>query len=202
MPELIPLGELTGSGGGGGPVTSSSITDATTQGKAVLTGDATAGRNALAAASAADVTALDTRVDDLETDVAAIALPTADTLSGATPVGKALLKAATQSAARGEIGAAAASDLAGKANTASPALTGTPTAPTATPGTNTTQIATTAFVLANTGSDIAGTADVPGLDTALNARPTAPPGTTIAYGTSLPSTVVNGQIFVLIQATP
>lgn len=32
---------------------------------------------------------------------------------------------------------------------ASPALTGTPTAPTATPGTNTTQIATTAFVLAN-----------------------------------------------------
>lgn len=35
---------------------------------------------------------------------------------------------------------------------ASPALTGTPTAPTATVGTNTTQIATTAFVLANAGS--------------------------------------------------
>jgi hypothetical protein len=35
---------------------------------------------------------------------------------------------------------------------ASPALTGTPTAPTATLGTNTTQIATTAFVLANAGS--------------------------------------------------
>lgn len=34
-----------------------------------------------------------------------------------------------------------------KANTASPAFTGTPTAPTATAGTNTTQIATTAFVL-------------------------------------------------------
>lgn len=33
-----------------------------------------------------------------------------------------------------------------KANTASPAFTGTPTAPTATAGTNTTQIATTAFV--------------------------------------------------------
>jgi hypothetical protein len=32
---------------------------------------------------------------------------------------------------------------------ASPALTGTPTAPTASPGTNTTQIATTAYVLAN-----------------------------------------------------
>lgn len=34
----------------------------------------------------------------------------------------------------------------------SPALTGVPTAPTAAPGTNTTQIATTAFVLANGGS--------------------------------------------------
>lgn len=38
-----------------------------------------------------------------------------------------------------------------KAPLASPALTGTPTAPTATVGTNTTQIATTAFVLANSG---------------------------------------------------
>lgn len=37
-------------------------------------------------------------------------------------------------------------DLALKANLASPALTGTPTAPTATAGTNTTQIATTEFV--------------------------------------------------------
>lgn len=37
-------------------------------------------------------------------------------------------------------------DLAAKAPLASPALTGTPTAPTATAGTNTTQIATTAFV--------------------------------------------------------
>lgn len=37
--------------------------------------------------------------------------------------------------------------LANKANTASPALTGTPTAPTATAGTNNTQLATTAFVM-------------------------------------------------------
>jgi hypothetical protein len=37
-------------------------------------------------------------------------------------------------------------DLAAKASLASPALTGTPTAPTATAGTNTTQLATTAFV--------------------------------------------------------
>lgn len=46
-----------------------------------------------------------------------------------------------------------------KANIASPALTGVPTAPTATAGTNTTQIATTAFVIANKGSgDVVGPA--------------------------------------------
>lgn len=39
-----------------------------------------------------------------------------------------------------------------KANIASPALTGTPMAPTASVGTNTTQIATTEFVLANQGN--------------------------------------------------
>ena len=44
--------------------------------------------------------------------------------------------------------------LALKANLASPAFTGIPTAPTAAVGTNTTQIATTAFVLANSGGGI------------------------------------------------
>ena len=48
--------------------------------------------------------------------------------------------------------AALNSSLASKAPLASPALTGTPTAPTAADGTNTTQIATTAFVLANAGT--------------------------------------------------
>lgn len=43
------------------------------------------------------------------------------------------------------------------AKLASPALTGTPTAPTADPGTNTTQIATTAFVTAAISTAIAGT---------------------------------------------
>lgn len=47
--------------------------------------------------------------------------------------------------------AAVAAALALKASLASPALTGTPTAPTPAEGTNTTQIATTAFVLANAG---------------------------------------------------
>lgn len=44
---------------------------------------------------------------------------------------------------------AIASAISSKADLNSPALTGTPTAPTAAAGTNTTQIATTAFVLAN-----------------------------------------------------
>jgi len=44
---------------------------------------------------------------------------------------------------------AVASAVSSKADLNSPALTGTPTAPTASSGTNTTQLATTAFVLAN-----------------------------------------------------
>lgn len=45
-------------------------------------------------------------------------------------------------------------EVTGAAPLASPAFTGVPTAPTAAPGTNTTQIATTAFVLANAGSGL------------------------------------------------
>jgi hypothetical protein len=41
-----------------------------------------------------------------------------------------------------------------KANLASPALTGTPTAPTATAGTNTTQLATTAFVMSSLSANV------------------------------------------------
>ena len=47
-----------------------------------------------------------------------------------------------------DIGAATSASVALKAPLASPALTGTPTAPTAAAATNTTQIATTAFVVA------------------------------------------------------
>lgn len=43
-----------------------------------------------------------------------------------------------------------------KANLASPSLTGVPTAPTAAPGTSTTQIATTAFVTATSGLPLTG----------------------------------------------
>ncbi len=57
---------------------------------------------------------------------------------------------AQKTQARNNISAVTSADItnaiSGKANLASPALTGTPTAPTAAEGTNTTQIATTAFV--------------------------------------------------------
>jgi len=56
--------------------------------------------------------------------------------------------------------------LASKANSASPALTGTPTAPTAAPGTNTTQLATTEFVMEQsfsaTGAESAANKDASG----------------------------------------
>jgi hypothetical protein len=54
------------------------------------------------------------------------------------------------------ISTATAAALAAKAPLASPTFTGTPAAPTATVGTNTTQLATTAFVIANAGGGPGG----------------------------------------------
>lgn len=62
------------------------------------------------------------------------------------------------------------SDLAAKAPLASPALTGTPAAPTATAGTNTTQVATTAFV--TTANNLKANVDSPSF-TGVPAAPTA-----------------------------
>jgi hypothetical protein len=80
---------------------------------------------------------------------------------------------------------------------ASPALTGTPTAPTATAGTNTTQLATTAFVTA------AVSAGAPNLSTyaplaspALTGTPTAPTAAVSTNTTQLATTA-----FVLGQAS-
>ena len=62
--------------------------------------------------------------------------------------------------------------LAAKAPLASPALTGSPTAPTQSPGDNTTKIASTAFVLANAGggggADIRASASLPAGTTTLH----------------------------------
>ena len=54
---------------------------------------------------------------------------------------------------------ASSTDISGKANIASPTFTGTPAAPTATAGTNTTQVATTEFVTTAT-SGKANTSDI------------------------------------------
>jgi hypothetical protein len=93
-----------------------------------------------------------TRIQDLD-----------DAASGKVPVTLGGTGAADAATARTNLGlgssathpasdfapATALADLAAKAPLASPAFTGTPTAPTATAGANTTQIATTAFVMAN-----------------------------------------------------
>ena len=68
--------------------------------------------------------------------------------------------------------------LSGLATKASPALTGTPTAPTAGQGTNTTQIATTAFVNAEIAADTASKAPLASPTfTGVPAAPTASQGT-------------------------
>ena len=73
-------------------------------------------------------------------------------------------------------------DLALKAPLASPALTGTPTAPTATDGTNTTQIATTAFV------NTAISTKAPLASPELTGAPTAPTATTGTNTTQIATT--------------
>lgn len=92
-----------------------------------------------------------------------------------------------------------ATALALKAPLASPALTGTPTAPTAAGGTNTTQIATTAFVLANGGTALGPYADAAALETA---KPAASNGGRIGLvGASAPYTpyVSNGTAWILFD---
>ena len=65
--------------------------------------------------------------------------------------------------------------LAAKADLASPALTGTPTTPTATGGTNTTQIASTAFVTAAVASAVTGLLEFQG-NIDCSANPNYPAG--------------------------
>ena len=91
----------------------------------------------------------------------------------------------------------AVADISGAAPLASPALTGTPTAPTATAGTNTTQIATTAFV---------ATSYAPLASPALTGTPTAPtaaPGTntTQLATTAFVAAAVTAGAYVLPTAT-
>lgn len=97
---LKPLGVLTGGGTGSGPVTSELITDASDVGKAVLTGNAVAAREAIGAGTS-DVEVGPGPDDAKPGDW----LPDSDDLSDATAVGKALIKATFASTARAAIGA-------------------------------------------------------------------------------------------------
>jgi hypothetical protein len=89
-------------------------------------------------------------ITDLTTDLAAkapLANPTfTGTVAGVTKTHVGLGNVDNTSDADKPVSTAAQTALDLKAPLASPALTGTPTAPTATAGTNTTQVATTAFV--------------------------------------------------------
>lgn len=78
----------------------------------------------------------------------------------------------------------AIASIALKADLASPALTGTPTAPTATAGTNTTQIATTAFVT----TAVSGSSGIPVGALVLVTGTTAPTGTVKGNGAALSRT--------------
>jgi hypothetical protein len=82
-------------------------------------------------------------LEDVDTALGAVGGGAVETVAGVSPTGGDVPRASLESALTG---LATTSALAAKAPLASPALTGTPTAPTAAGGTNTTQLATTAFV--------------------------------------------------------
>lgn len=102
--ELKPLGVLTGGGGPGGPITSELITDASDVGKAVLTGNDVAAREAIGAGTSSlevGTEPTDAKAGDWQ--------PAVDDLTDAGAAGKAVAKAATQTDARAAIGAGTSS---------------------------------------------------------------------------------------------
>lgn len=110
---------------------------------------------------------------------------------GSTTIVNDLTTGGTTSALSAQQGVVLNTAIGTKANTASPALTGTPTAPTATAGTNTTQIATTAFVAA------VGAALAPLASPTFTGTPAAP---TAAGGTN--TTQIATTAFVTSAVAP
>lgn len=228
MPELIPIS--FGGGGGGGPITPDDITGATTVGKAVLTGDQAAARTAIGAgtsslalgtssstAKAGDYQPTAANISDASTvgknvltavDAAAartaigagtssLAIgttgstakagdyqPTAANISDSTSVGRSVLTSASQAAARTALSVPAVAEVGMLAENETVAgtwtFTATPVVPTPTANGNPT---TKAYV-----------------DTGLAARPTSSNVKTITYGTTLPGSGTEGDVFIVHQA--
>ena len=148
-----PQGPPGKDGGGAGTVTSVALaapSDFTVSGSPITaSGTFTVTRNAQAAnivmaGPASGANAVPTYRALVASDIPALPYTTTAQAAAAAPV---------QSVA-GRTGSVtlAVADVSGAASLASPAFTGTPTVPTAAAGTNTTQAASTAFVLANAGS--------------------------------------------------
>jgi len=159
----------TGGGGGSGTVTDVSVVSANGFSGSVATSTTTpaitlstsisgllkGSAGALAAASATDVPDLpQSKITNLVTDLAAKAPLASPTFTG-TPSLPTGTTGVTQAVDTNTTALATTAFVVGQgyAKLASPALTGTPTAPTASVGTNTTQVATTAFVNAEIAND-------------------------------------------------
>lgn len=159
----------TGGGGGSGTVTDVSVVSANGFSGSVATSTTTpaitlstsisgllkGSSGALAAASATDVPDLpQSKITNLVTDLSAKAPLASPTFTG-TPSLPTGTVGVTQAVDTNTTALATTAFVIGQgyAKLASPALTGTPTAPTASVGTNTTQVATTAFVQAEIAND-------------------------------------------------
>jgi hypothetical protein len=91
------------------------------------------------------------------------------------------------------------SQVSGSAPLASPTFTGTPAAPTATAGTNTTQLATTAFVTGGIATAVTGMVTLTGTQTLTNKTLTSPAVTGMS-GTETNVTPINNAVTVTSNA--
>jgi hypothetical protein len=210
-------GNPPGGGGGGGSVAwtditgkpstfppsahtqaASTISDSTAVGRAVMTAvDAAAARTATGAAATshahvvADVTSLQGFLDAK----APLASPTfTGTVSGIASAMVGLGNVDNTADTVKPVSTAQQTALNFKADLASPTLTGTPAAPTATPGTNTTQVATTAFVTAAVAAGGGGGGTAPTFTRAYLSAGDKTPGVTASW------TPITGMTLVIAAA--
>jgi len=128
---------------------------------------------------------------------AIVALVTAAVVDGAPATLDTLNELAAAIADDANFAAAMTTALGLRAPLASPSLTGTPTAPTAAPGTNTTQIATTAFV------DAVRALLAPLASPALTGTPTAPTAAPGTNTTQIATTAfIQSAVSALISSSP